>query len=138
VPNINTSFRRLVDLRILIQHVLGMTTMQVLDSLHYVSAHVTAAERAIIWQKQAHNYPLKGSIMRQNEAYRVIFYTLKTTSDFNSVAPQPVRIVQSAHQALVEEHQCHQRKKMKDDETETLVVDELIDTVCRHCRERPR
>jgi len=34
-PNINTSFCRLVDLGILIQHLLSMTTMRVLDSLYY-------------------------------------------------------------------------------------------------------
>jgi len=32
-PNINTLFRRFVDLGILIQHLLSMNTMQVLDSL---------------------------------------------------------------------------------------------------------
>jgi len=34
-PNTNTLFRRLVNLGILIQHLLGMNTMQVLDSLYY-------------------------------------------------------------------------------------------------------
>ena len=34
-PNINTLFCRLVELGILIQHLLGMTTMRVLDSLYY-------------------------------------------------------------------------------------------------------
>jgi len=43
-----------------------------------VKLTLTLTLTAIIWQKQALP-PLNGPIMRQNEAYRAIFCTLKTT-----------------------------------------------------------
>jgi len=50
-----------------------------------VSAHATAAKRAIIWQNR--QFPLNGPIMRQNEVYWAIFCTLKTTSGFIFLLP---------------------------------------------------
>jgi len=45
-PNINTLFRRLIDLGISIQHQLGMTTMRVLNSLYYDSLDQLAGHTA--------------------------------------------------------------------------------------------